>query len=84
MMNPQFQGSFIRVAGQIAMVGALATGSTTSTGEVEVRSAKVYSLADLFYKFGAVYTAAELYSYYTSCRVIAVRRVRGQVAWTRT
>ena len=48
MLNPQFQGSFIRVAGQMAVAGALATGSTTSTGEVEVRSAKVYGPADLF------------------------------------
>ena len=84
VMNPQFSGSFIRVSGQMAMAGALATGSTTSTGEVEVRSAKVYGLADLFYKLGAVYTAAELYSYYTSCKVIAVKRVRAQRPWTWT
>ena len=88
VMNPQFSGSFIRVSGQMAMAGALAgalaTGSTTSTGEAEVRLAKVYGLADLFYKFGAKYTAAELYSYYTSCKVIAKKRVRRQQAWTWT
>ena len=66
--NPQFDGNFIRG-------GTLAYGSSSST---EIRCATVFSLADLFFEFGEKYTAAELYEYYLSCRVIATRRTRGQ------
>ena len=83
MLNPQFNGSFVRVSGEMAMRGRLAAGSWGKRGEVEIRSARVFGLADLFWEFGEDYTAAELYEYYTQCRVIAMRRSRGQRAWNR-
>ena len=81
MLNPQFNGSFVRVSGQMAMQGRLAAGSQGSRGELEVRKARVFGLADLFYEFGERYTARELYEFWTTCRVIARRRSRGQRAW---
>ena len=81
MLNPQFNGSFVRVSGQMALQGGLAAGSQGSKGELEVRKARVFGLADLFYEFGERYTARELYEFWTTCRVIARRRSRGQRAW---
>ena len=81
MLNPQFNGSFVRVSGEMAMQGWLAAGSWSPRGELEVRKARVFGLADLFFAFGESYTAAELYEFYTTCRVIARRRTRGQRAW---
>ena len=81
MLNPQFNGSFLRVSGEMAMRGRLAAGSWGRRGELEVRRARVFGLADLFLAFGESYTAAELYEYYTTCRVIAMMRSRGQRAW---
>ena len=82
MLNPQFNGSFIRVSGEMAMQGKLAAGSWGKTGESEIRVARVFGLADLFLALGASFTAAELYEYYKMCRVvIAVRWFRGQRAW---
>ena len=54
------------------------------------REARCYGLAEVFATFGDRYTAkqlckyftaAELYQYYQTCRVIATRRSRGQKAW---
>ena len=81
MLNPQFNGSFIRVSGELAMQRQLAAGSWGRRGELEIRVARVFGLADLFAAFGASYTAKELYEYYESRRVIAARRPRGQRAW---
>ena len=80
MLNPQFNGSFIRVSGELAMQRQLAAGSLGRRGELEIRVARVFGLADLFAAFGASYTAKELYEYYESRRVIAARRSRGQRA----
>ena len=44
----------------------------------EQARATVFSLADLSFEFGEKYTAAELYEYFVSCRVIAKRRERKQ------
>ena len=81
MLNPQFNGSFIRVSGEMAMQGKLAAGSWGKTGELEIRVARVFGIADLFLALGEDFTAAELYQYYQTCRVIATRRSRGQKAW---
>ena len=51
-LNPQFNGSFVRVSGEMAMQGPLAAGSVGRRGELETRSADVFGLADLFMKFG--------------------------------
>ena len=80
MLNPQFHGSFIRESGEMALQG-LAPGSCCKTGELEVRVARVCGLVDLFLALGEEFTAAELYQYYQTCRVIATRRSRGQKAW---
>ena len=82
MLNPQFKGSFVRVSGQMALQGRLAAGSQGRRGELEVRKARVFGLADLFYEFGERYTARELYEFWMTCRVIATRRSRGQQAWS--
>ena len=82
MLNPQFNGSFVRVSGQMALQGRLAAGSQGSRGELEVRKARVFGLADLFYEFGERYTARELYEFWMTCRVIAQRRSRGMKAWS--
>ena len=81
MLNTQFNGSFVRVSGEMAMQGKLAAGSWGKRGELEIRQARVFGLADLFLAFGESYTAVVLYKYYTTCRVIAMRRSRGQRAW---
>ena len=82
MLNPQFNGSFIRVSGEMAMQrGKLAAGSWGKTGELEIRVARVFGLADLFLALGEDFTAAGLYQYYQTCRFIATRRSRGQKAW---
>ena len=86
VFNPQFAGSFIRLSGN-ALGSALASGSSSSSsssrfgGEVDIRMATVFSLEDLFFQFGENYTAAELYKYFMSCRVIATRKVRRQRAY---
>ena len=49
MLNPQFNGSFVRVSGQMAMEGRLAAGSWAWKGELEFRRARVFGLADLFF-----------------------------------
>ena len=79
VFHTQLRGSFIRVTGELAVSGALASGSrfNNSMGQVDVRRAKVFSLGDLFFEFGERYTARELYEYYLSCRVIATRRTMG-------
>ena len=81
VLNPQFNGSFVRVSGALATTGQLAAGIWPRRGELEIRHARVFSLADLFVAFGEWFTAAELYAFYVSCRVIAMRRQRGQRAW---
>ena len=52
MLNPQFNGSFVRVSGEMAMQGRLAAGSWGRRGELEIRKARVFGLADLFLAFG--------------------------------
>ena len=81
MLNPQFNGSFVRVSGEMAMRGRLVAGSWGRRGDVEIRHGRVFGLADLFLAFGDTYTAAELYEYYTHCRISAMRQQRGQRAW---
>ena len=81
MLNPQFNGSFVRVSGEMATRGRLVAGQWGKKGELEVRVGRVFGIADLFFTFGENYTAAELYAYYETCRVIALRRERGQRAW---
>ena len=82
MLNTEFNGSFVRVSGEMAMRGRLAAGSRARIrGELEVRQARVFGIADLFWAFGESFSAAELYGYYTTCRVVAMRRERGQRAW---
>ena len=81
MLNSLASGSFIRVSGEMAMQGKLAAGSWGKTGELEIRVARVFGIADLFLEFGDSYTAAELYEFCTKCRVIAMRRSRGQRGW---
>ena len=78
--DKQFSGNFIRVAGDLALTGALASGGRSRSryrrGEIEIRQAMVFSLADLFFEVGEKYTAAELYEYFVACKVIATRRKR--------
>ena len=82
MLNPQFNGSFVRASGELLMQGRLAPGSRARIrGELQVRQARVFGIADLFWEFGDTFSAAELYGYYTTCRVVAMRRERGQRAW---
>ena len=84
MMNPQFDGSFIRPRFAIHR-GRLASGSwygsSPRSGTIEIRIARVFGLADLFAALGESFTAAELYTYYNTCRIIAKRQKRGQQAW---
>ena len=81
MLHPQFNGSFLRLNGVIVVPGQLAPGSWNLEGEMELRVANVFGLADLFVAFGDHFTAAELYQYYKTCRVIALRKERGSRAW---
>ena len=67
MSSPQFNGQFVRVSGEMTTRGRLAAGSQGRRGELEVRVARVFGLADLFLTFGDSYIAAELYEYYQSC-----------------
>ena len=77
-LNTQFEGSMVRVSGRLAMPGNLVAGCRGRRGELQIRHAKVFALADLFLEFGDRFTAAELYEYYQSCRVVATRRTRSQ------
>ena len=45
-----------------------------------LRVAKVFGLADLFFKLGDTFTAKQLYMYYTSTRVIVYKRPHGRSA----
>ena len=80
MLHPQFNGSFLRLNGAMVVPGQLAPGSCNDEGEMEVRVANVFGLADLFFAFGEHFTAAELYHYYKKCRIIAFRKDRGSRA----
>ena len=50
------------------MQGKLAAGSWGKTGELEIRVARVFGIADLFLALGESFVAAELhYEYYKTC-----------------
>ena len=52
----------------MAMQGKLAAGSWGKTGELEIRVARVFGIADLFLALGESFAAAELYyEYYKTC-----------------